>query len=438
MVSDINRKRLSTPLKTLTGTRKIHCVKKVRTGVVTSRNLSCFCRACIEEDGDSRCENEVAAIVKPFQQHALVSDLELEVSGDVKEQKQNTRNRKGKKGIRKRTIIMTDLCESQDVKPNERQRKTRKTEESKEIVELSEPQQKNIKKDNGWEAAFSPQHTERANVFKHIIRRLNACKDFEEFVALSVQYKDDMLSFEIQGKPSELYVMQGHEVDEMSMDVAPSDLAGNIKYPIKIIGDGNCLPRCGSMLAFGNEDHHLEIRARIVVELALNETVYMNDEYLRRGVIGQGGKGKITNRYAMYSDQYVPGVHLTDNIVNIIYQSEVMKCAKLESFMGIWQIHALANVLKCPIMSCYPNFIASNLRNSLHRLIFPKEYDNTATPAHILWTTTRTDMVPANWTPNHFVLLAEIDEPADGALLHDVAQTDEPDNQRYVTDELFM
>ena len=46
----------------------------------------------------------------------------------------------------------------------------------------------------------------------------------------------------MQGKPLELYVMQGHEVDEVSMDLAPGDLTGNIKFPIKIIGDGICLP----------------------------------------------------------------------------------------------------------------------------------------------------------------------------------------------------
>ena len=116
-VSDINRKRLVTPLKTLTGTRKMHCVKGVRTGVVTARNISCFCLVCIGEDEESTCENESAAIVQPFKQHELVaeiSDLELDDSEDVnpkiKERKKKTRKTQERKG--KRTNTMADLCES--------------------------------------------------------------------------------------------------------------------------------------------------------------------------------------------------------------------------------------------------------------------------------------------------------------------------------------
>ena len=120
---------------------------------------------------------------------------------------------------------------------------------------------------------------------------------------LPCPYNAKMIYFHLRSKGSHWNCMScklGQEVDEVSMDLAPGDLTGNIKFPIKIIGDGNCLPRCGSMLAFKNEDHHLEIRVRIVLELALNETVYMNNDYLRRGIIG---KGQITNSYAMYRDQ---------------------------------------------------------------------------------------------------------------------------------------
>ncbi|OWF48333.1 vertnin-like [Mizuhopecten yessoensis] len=191
----------------------------------------------------------------------------------------------------------------------------------------------------------------RSKYFMEILKRLQSCKDFEELAAVSVQCKQDVAHNEIKGKPTDLYIMQGYKVDETSMDLAPSDVMGAIKFPVTVKGDGNCLPRCGSLVAFGNEEHP-EIRARIVMELALTETTYLDNNYLRQGT---NLKEHLPELYAMYSDLYLPGVHLTDNIVREIYKLEVFKCVNLGRYMGIWQIHALANVLECPILSCYPD-----------------------------------------------------------------------------------
>ena len=39
--------------------------------------------------------------------------------------------------------------------------------------------------------------------------------------------------------------------------------------PLAIVGDGNCLPRCTSILVYGDQVHHTEMRARIILELIL-------------------------------------------------------------------------------------------------------------------------------------------------------------------------
>ena len=41
------------------------------------------------------------------------------------------------------------------------------------------------------------------------------------------------------------------KVDEISLDLYPQDVPQLL--PIDVYGDGNCLPRCGSVLAFGDE-----------------------------------------------------------------------------------------------------------------------------------------------------------------------------------------
>ena len=44
----------------------------------------------------------------------------------------------------------------------------------------------------------------------------------------------------------------------------------------------------------------------------------------------------------MYSDEYVPGSVLTDGIIEDIFEQEVMSIRDSQTFMGIWQLFALA------------------------------------------------------------------------------------------------
>ena len=44
---EINRNRRSREVKTVKGTRMLHCVRSVKGGVVKTRRLSCYCRGCI-------------------------------------------------------------------------------------------------------------------------------------------------------------------------------------------------------------------------------------------------------------------------------------------------------------------------------------------------------------------------------------------------------
>ena len=53
--------------------------------------------------------------------------------------------------------------------------------------------------------------------------------------------------------------------------------------PIPIFGDGNCLPRCGSLFMCSHEERHVEMRVRIAVELAMNDELYLDDTFLSEG-----------------------------------------------------------------------------------------------------------------------------------------------------------
>lgn len=88
-----------------------------------------------------------------------------------------------------------------------------------------------------------------------------------------------------------------------------------------------------------------------------------------------------------------------------------------QSQMGIWQIFVLAFVLQMPIYSVYPMLGDHFYRIHLNRILFPRVTSSCHTAA-IMWTSTRDDMVPINWKPNHFVPI----------ILIEFAKCNEPEN----------
>ena len=57
----------------------------------------------------------------------------------------------------------------------------------------------------------------------------------------------------------------------------------------------------------------------------------------------------------MYADHYIPGRRITKGVICEVFKKEVRRVAELRSFMGIWQLFALSNVLMKPINSAYQN-----------------------------------------------------------------------------------
>lgn len=123
------------------------------------------------------------------------------------------------------------------------------------------------------------------------------------------------------------------------------------------------------------------------MELVINEGLYLDNEYLRRAT---DIKYNIKENFAQYSEIFTPGIILTDHIIASIFEEEIRQCVKLGTYMGIWQLFALANILKCPIMSVYLQFVQGNLRLYLHRIMLSEKDERVkeSNMAHIMWTST--------------------------------------------------
>ena len=62
-------------------------------------------------------------------------------------------------------------------------------------------------------------------------------------------------------------------VDKTAFGLRPAGLEN--LFPVLTEPDGNCVPRSLSLLCFGEENHNIEMRCRIVLELVTNQFDYL-------------------------------------------------------------------------------------------------------------------------------------------------------------------
>jgi hypothetical protein len=93
-------------------------------------------------------------------------------------------------------------------------------------------------------------------------------------------------------------------IDKNSITLVPGDIPKSL-YPATIQADGNCLLRSASLLAYGTEDHYVEMRERIVCEMVQNEELYLDNTYLEGGMNPNGNHDVMKN--FGYIFQYLHG-----------------------------------------------------------------------------------------------------------------------------------
>ncbi len=177
------------------------------------------------------------------------------------------------------------------------------------------------------------------------------------------------------------------------------------KFPASVVGDGNCLPRSGSLLAFGEEEHPHEIRVRIIIELCLHKELYLDDDFLKLGFANETTIASLKHELANISPCATHGDVLTDAVIERIFENEVKHVTRDKTEMGVWQLFALASVLKAPTISIYPKGVKKML---LNRVIKPRSMKENASILTIMWTSTREDMQDDYWVPNHFIPVVQM------------------------------
>lgn len=113
--------------------------------------------------------------------------------------------------------------------------------------------------------------------------------------------------------------------------------------PVRVQGDGNCLFRAISLSLFGNQNWHIELRYRTIVELFLKKAEFLKfaDEFTSK---------HYNNNWFTY---LVPCSE-TEPTDEYIYNQEIKLGSGLGSFSSIWHLFGAAQALKINIQQLYP------------------------------------------------------------------------------------
>ena len=165
-----------------------------------------------------------------------------------------------------------------------------------------------------------------------------------------------------------------------------------------VTADGNCFPRALSLLLFGREDNHIELRCRIVMELALHEDLYLN-----ANIWGMEDEMLVT--LASLSDHYCETNKAT-------LRQEILTIVKNYTDMGFWQVMAASRVLRRPLHSVYPDRGYPILRHIHNQYLIPPQVESSMSSLAVMWTRIALDEDDddTHFTANHFVPLFPLPE----------------------------
>jgi hypothetical protein len=248
----------------------------------------------------------------------------------------------------------------------------------------------------------------------HYWEKLQKCQTYKDVQQVSLETILPSLPHLLQVT----FLTHKRVVDNSALHLLPNEIQSLGLLPTTIYGDGDCLARCGSLLVYGHEENHLDIRARIIQELVVNEEKYLDDKFLNEGSDPCLEKKNFASQFAMFSEHFT-GEKLTYLAIQRIYQAEVCGLCHSGSYMGIWQVAALSNVLQSCVVSVYPQYGGQTVRSDLNRTFLPfQKTETNKSKVYIMWSNIQGNrLTEKEWHPNHFVLLIKMYPDEDDSLI---------------------
>lgn len=129
-------------------------------------------------------------------------------------------------------------------------------------------------------------------------------------------------------------INRGLHADSLAVRIQPKEWSN--RMPVRISGDGNCLPRSAGIACFGCKEYHQELRTRIVMSMCMNEEKYIDNSYLKQDLQLPNEEAEhLATTYTMMSAHYTPGDKITRTVTRRIFREETMQVLKMNEFIGI-------------------------------------------------------------------------------------------------------
>ena len=160
----------------------------------------------------------------------------------------------------------------------------------------------------------------------------------EDFIQTTQKIQEDQTVFQL---PISLYTCtEDFHKDTISIKLMPED-ANQQLIPIETVGDENCLFTCISLVLFGNEDNHREVRVRTVVELSSNVHLYTSFHTIKK--MAEFSYNKILEYIIQAS---ISDEACDDNLWSS-FKKEVMLSTRNGVDASILHLFAIVMLLKC-------------------------------------------------------------------------------------------
>lgn len=403
--NEIERDRPETNVKTVPNTRKLHQINNCHLkNSLRTRNLSCFCRSC-ESWNYADCLN--SKYVGAYEVKQLQIERKEKKRNVPDQSKTDNSNEAETTGQRQNPNIPVTEENETHILDQTNIDTPDKTETMGQRQNLNIPVPEESASDED----------ERSTFFASKLQLFSECNNYQELERKVFDSVND-----VKHKFGEADIdttvcivdnkLTADAVAQSIMDSYPNDCPDDLqgRLPVVVNGDGNCLPRTASVLAFGNEQRYTEMRCRIIIELIENKETYLSIDHLNKCIDLPGNESaSLLKTYCMFSEKYIPGTRTTRKAITKVFEEEVVAICVDKAYMGIWQLFAVSSVLHCKIFSVYPALGSALYQMTMNRLIPPIDDRHKESLGCVVWTSTRNDMTARNWLPNHFVPLVPIE-----------------------------
>ena len=175
------------------------------------------------------------------------------------------------------------------------------------------------------------------------------------------------------------------DIDEESRKIIPIGKLKGEYVALRTYGDGNCLFRAASILAFDDENKHPEMRVRTLVELACYNSHYLNVPDIEESI----------------------DVQERESAREAEFKKEVCSTCKDTTWASDCHVRALPNVFRRSVKIVFAEGVEYNQTyfNDLNEEIPPRDSRSTLEPLVIMMTATS-----KTTDPNHFVPLVPAGE----------------------------